>query len=131
MGATRVRTRPAEYTGIALCAALYGAALAAVLCFTAPPADPAPAAMKAIATGLCALAWVTAEAVWRARPWAYRAGLALAIGSVAVFAVPALVGLAMGQVLGAFGMLLVAGCIAFVAGPMVAYLRRTAPRPRP
>ncbi|HEX8242770.1 MAG TPA: hypothetical protein VF541_04730 [Longimicrobium sp.] len=125
----RVRQRPPEYGGLAFCAALYAAALTAVLALSGPPAAPVIGALKAVAAGLCALAWVTAEALWRARPWAYPAARALAVGSVAVFAAPALVGLVLGEFLASFGFLLVAGCIAFVVWPMVGYLRRTAPQP--
>ncbi|HEX8903771.1 MAG TPA: hypothetical protein VF771_02875, partial [Longimicrobiaceae bacterium] len=121
--------RPTEYAGLAICAATYGALLAWPLYAAGPPSDLGSAAAAGVISGLCALAWVTAEAVWRARPWAYAAGLALAVGTVGTLVAAAALGAAQGELGGAVATLLMAGCVTLVVWPMVAYLRRTAAQP--
>lgn len=122
---------PAEFRGLALCAALYAAALTAVVWFALPARDAVTTLAAAVDVGLAVLAWVTAEAIWRMRPWAYRSAFALAGASVGVFAVPAMLALLAGSVIAGLGLLIPAAGIAFVTWPMVGYLKRAAPVPRP
>ncbi|HSU13868.1 hypothetical protein [Longimicrobium sp.] len=130
-----MRQRPNEYAGLAFCAAVIGVVLAALAVYPAAPGawNAWGVVFRGAGVLLSALALVTAEAIWRVRPWAYRAGAALAWSTIGCFVVPALAGLLMGELLGAFGMLLAAGFIAFPVLPMVGYLRRMHPQlhPRP
>jgi hypothetical protein len=126
--------RPGEYAGLALCAALYGVVLAAFAVYLAGPApELEEGVVRGVGIVLAGLAFVTAEALWRVRPWAYRAGFALAWGTIGCFLAPAFIALMVGEVIVAVALLLAAGFIAFPVLPMVAYLKRTQPRlhPRP
>ena len=127
--ATRVRSRPREYTGMAATAALF----AALLCIFVLRGDPArgfgEALVRASVALLAVLSLVTAEAIWRVRPWAHRAGKTLATCTVAVFAVPGLVSLLLFEPVAALGFFLAAGIVALIVVPMVGYLRRTSPQP--
>lgn len=128
--------RPNEYGGMALCAVVYGVLLA-----TFAVALPGPAAgaweglVRTAALTLAALAFVAAEAIWRVRPWAYRAGFSLAWGTLACFLAPAAVAVVMLDIPAALGFAVVAGLVALIVLPMVGYLRRMQPqlhpRPRP
>lgn len=115
---------------MALCAALYGAGLTAVVLVSGPRDELAEIVLQVIAAALAALAFVAAEALWGMRPWAYPAARALAVGTVGVLALPALAALAMGRVAAGLGGLLPALCVAFVVFPMLKYLRRQSPPPR-
>jgi len=128
--ATRVRSRPREYAGMAVTAALF----AVLLCFVLLNGDPggyAPRdlAIRAYVGILAVLSLITAEAIWRVRPWAYRAGRALAILTLAVFAIPGLVSLLLFEPLAAFGFFLATGIVALIVLPMLGYLRRTSSQP--
>ena len=129
-----MQRRPNEYAGMAICAALYGMALAAALVYVPGPVSEAgDGVLRAVMATLAALSFVTAEAVWRVRPWAYRAGFTLAWGTLACFFLPVLIALLKLEIPAALGFALVAGVVAMIVLPMVGYLRRSRPqlRPRP
>jgi hypothetical protein len=128
--------RPTEYGGMAFCAVAYGVLLAAlVVALPGPAAGAWEGLVRTVALALAALSFVAAEAIWRVRPWAYRAGLSLAWGTLACFLAPVAVALAMLEIPAALGFALLAGLIALIVLPMVGYLRRMQPqlhpRPRP
>lgn len=131
-----MQRRPTEYGGMAFCAAVYGILLAVLaVALPGPATDPVEGGVRAVALTLAALAFVTAEAVWRVRPWAYRAGFALAWGTLACFLAPAVVAVLTLELPAALGFVIMAGLVALIALPMVGYLRRMQPqlhpRPRP
>jgi hypothetical protein len=131
-----MQRRPTEYGGMAFCAVVYGVLLATfAVALSGPAVDPWEGAVRTAALTLAALAFVAAEAIWRVRPWAYRAGLSLAWGTLACFLAPAAVAVVMLEIPAALGFAIIAGFIALIVLPMVGYLRRMQPqlhpRPRP
>ena len=127
--ATRVRSRPREYAGMAVTAALFAALLCIVVVTGETGRHFAELVMRAYVAVLAVVSLITAEAIWRVRPWAYRAGRALALLTLAVFALPALYSLVTLQLAPALGFLFVGGVVALIVMPMVGYLRRTSGQP--
>lgn len=123
--ATRVRSRPREYAGMAVTAALFAALLCAVVVVGGPGRELGGVAIRAYVALLAVLSAITGEAIWRVRPWAYRAGRALAILTLAAFAIPTLVSLVLFEPVAALAFFLATGLLALVVLPMVGYLRRS------
>jgi len=76
-------------------------------------------AARAAAALLAVLSAVAAEALWRARPWAWRASRTLALAYAAAVLVPCLMAGMTGLLIG-FGIL---ACSAIVVVPLLMYIR--------
>jgi hypothetical protein len=100
---------------LGICAALFAGAMAILLL------EGGSAAYHAAAGLLGMLALVTADALWQARPWAFRASAALAVAFVAVVAVG---GYVVHDVGGTFALLFLS--IAVIGWALV-YIHRQAP----
>jgi hypothetical protein len=115
---------------MAVTAALFAVLLCFVLLYTDPGGyAPRDLLIRGYVAILAVLSLITAEAIWRVRPWAYRAGRALAILTLAVFVLPTIVAVVTLQLLPALGMALATGVVALIVLPMVGYLRRTSSQP--
>ncbi|HEU4559016.1 MAG TPA: hypothetical protein VFS20_14245 [Longimicrobium sp.] len=121
---------PGGFYFAALCAAAFGAVMVAVML----PADES-LVVRAPAALLAALSGVAAEALWRARPWAYRATLTLALAYAAVVTLICVAGDGLDGLEAAFWILFFS---AWVVLPIVLYVRDrsstmfgTPRRPRP
>jgi len=127
---------PLGFYVAAVCAAVFGAAMVrlALVPFWWGHLD---VLVRAAALVLAGLSAVAAEALWRARPWAYRASLALAVAYACVLAIKGFLNDGMDGVVTAVWMLILS---AIVVVPLVAYVRHrsedlfgptTPRRPRP
>lgn len=121
---------PGGFYFVAICAAAVGAFMAPMLWV---PDEWLP--VRAAAALLAALSGVAAEALWRARPWAYRATLTLALAYAAVVIMESLTAYGRNSLSEAFWILFLS---AWVVLPIVLYVRErsaalfgTPPQPRP
>jgi uncharacterized membrane protein len=127
--ATRVRSRPREYAGMAVTAALFAALLCIFVVIGETGRDPGDVVIRAYVAILAVLSLITAEAIWHVRPWAYRAGRALAAFTLSVFALLAILSFFLLQMGLAVGFAVAGGITALIVLPMVGYLRRTTGQP--
>ena len=75
---------PAGFYFVSVCAAAFGAIMAMVAGLMENLGNPEETILiRAVAGLLACLSGVAAEALWRARPWAYRASLVLALAYAA------------------------------------------------
>jgi uncharacterized membrane protein YcjF (UPF0283 family) len=115
--------RPDGYTMLAIFAALIGGVL--LLPMTHPEFQARNLATAGIHAGYAlftALAFVTAEALWGMRPWAYAATLALAASLVGAFVIGAIHGIVNGDYV--LVMLLPMGALtAWGLQPVLRYVR--------
>jgi uncharacterized membrane protein (DUF2068 family) len=122
---------PAGFYFVSVCAAAFGTGMALVAGMVDNLGNPwATILIRAVAGVLACLSGVAAEALWNARPWAYRASLAyVAAVTLLTLGVYGLEGL-----LATIGILLFSACVIL---PIVMYVRdRTdrlfgPPRPQP
>jgi len=80
------RRAPFGFFVAGACAAWFGFWMVVVLCTMDPAGDDGPwsaALSRGMAAVLAALSAVVTEALWRVRPWAYRASVALAVAYAA------------------------------------------------
>ncbi|HEX8903770.1 MAG TPA: hypothetical protein VF771_02870 [Longimicrobiaceae bacterium] len=114
--------RPAGYTGLAVCAALFATVLVAVVLSPNDSGDWVIGVMQCVLALISALAWVTAEALWRMRPWAYRASRALARSVVGVMALTGTLVL-LDEPWDGFWILFIAAITAWGLRPVLEYVR--------
>jgi hypothetical protein len=138
--ATRLRGPTTEHALLATLAMLYGVAL--TLAVAGPYAQSHGVVVRACFAVLAVLAWITAEAVWLARPWASRAAGLLGRCTIRACAlwgpVTALLGYS-SDAPGWFADFIAATIVSFVAAgilssvikPMVRYVERTLPGAQP
>jgi hypothetical protein len=126
---------PAGFHAAALCAALFGTIMAVVVLEvdTGSGDQWGRMWMRACAALLAALSGVVTEALWRPRPWAYRATLALALAYTGVVALLCLGLEGLDGLMTAFWILFFS---AWVVAPIVIYVRNRSatlfgPRPQP
>lgn len=128
----RSRT-PAGFYLLSICAAAFGVCAALVAGLTENEGRPGETILvRALAALLACLSAVAAEALWRARPWAYRASLALAVAYAAAVTLLCLGTDGLDGLMTAFWILLFS---AWVVVPIVVYVRGHSTRlfgtPRP
>jgi hypothetical protein len=126
---------PLGFHAAALCAAMFGTIMAVVVLQvdTGSGDQWGRMWMRACAALLAALSGVVTEALWRPRPWAYRATLALALAYTAVVTLLFLGLEGVDGLIAAFWILFFS---AWVVVPIVMYVRRRSatlfgPRLRP
>jgi hypothetical protein len=131
------RRTPFGFYVAALCAVVFGLMMARAALMLASLTDRDTALIRASALLLAALSAVAAEALLAARPWAYRASVALAATYAALVVINFGVQGGMSGVVGSLWLLIPS---AAVVGPLVAYVRERSadlfgtaaqPRPRP
>lgn len=130
---------PAGFYFASMCAAAFGGCMALLAGLVENlGSPPVMILIRAVAGLLACLSAVAAEALWRARPWAYRASLALALAYAAAVTLLTLGVYGLNGLPATVGILLFSACVLL---PIVMYVRdRTAwlfgpprrqPRPAP
>lgn len=115
--------RPAGYTGLAVCAAGFGVLLSlGIIDPDFRALDLADAGFDAGFAVIAALAFVTAEALWGMRRWAYAASRALAASVVGAFLLGVVAGLTKGE-FASLIMLPMAAITAWGLQPVLRYVR--------
>jgi O-antigen/teichoic acid export membrane protein len=112
--------RPSGFAGLAVCSALFGLAMG--LAFLDTSTLDQPVATRAVVAVIAALSLVNAEALWRVRPWAYRASRALAASVVAAIVLAGLGGF-VHHAWNSFWLLVIAAICAWGLRPVLAHVR--------
>jgi hypothetical protein len=112
---------PAGFYFVSMCAAAFGGCMALVAALMENLGSPRETLLvRALAGLLACLSGVAAEALWNARPWAYRASLALALVYAAAVTLLTLAVEGVGGLMVAFWILFFS---AWVVVPIMMYVR--------
>lgn len=112
---------PAGFYFVSVCAAAFGGCMTLLAVLMENEGHPWETLLiRAVAGLLACLAGVAAEALWNARPWAYRASLALALAYAAAVTLLTLAVDGLKGLVAAFCILLFSTCVVL---PIVMYVR--------